>query len=275
MEHREQTDFRNFWDPARLLCIYLLFCIFLNRTLKFLVILRRFRWRIWILGLFYCKLLSLPLIYHKEKSFGQDAESLNSIFAGRRSIKFISVSPFLSSHPSFESSIFAYSCYTFFLSHTQIILFHSSFFFPPSPFPSLPSCLCIPHSSGELACLLLRAWLMPRNPDSWCIIAGLWRRAGSRSRSRSCLFWILLLLWSSNEYLTSHTALSAPSSAGWDPAISCCSSLLVLQASGEQRAWKGPEGFLGIEIYTGQANSCIGNWLESNSFVCVWGFFPS
>lgn len=54
---------------------------------------------------------------------------------------------------------------------------------------------------------------MPRNPDSWCIIAGLWRRAGSRSRSTSCLSWILLVLWSSNEYLTSHTPLSALSSA--------------------------------------------------------------
>lgn len=116
---------------------------------------------------------------------------------------------------------------------------------------------------------------MPRNPDCWCIIAGLWRRAGSRSRSRSCLFWILLLLWSSNEYLTSRTALSAPSSAGWDPAISCCSSLLVLQTSGAE-GWEGTWGIPRHEnlYWTGQLVH-LKLWLESNFFChCVCGFFP-
>lgn len=59
-----------------------------------------------------------------------------------------------------------------FLADTQIILLFLVVFFLSSS-PSLSNSLCIPCSSRELACLLLIAWLMPRNPDSWYIIAGL------------------------------------------------------------------------------------------------------
>lgn len=155
MEHSEQTNFRNFGDSARLLYIYLFFIFFLKTTLKFLATLRRIRCRIWILGLSYCNLLLLLLICHKEKLFSQDAEFLNSIFAGRRYIKFVSLSPFLSSHPSFRTSIFP-----FFLAHTQIIIFHLSFFSPLLPF--------LPSLTPFASLAALESWLVYCWERGWC-----------------------------------------------------------------------------------------------------------
>lgn len=252
------------------------------RTLKFLVIVRRFRCRIWIFGLSYCKLPLLPLIYHNKKLFGQDAESLNSISAGRRCRKFVSVSPFLSSHLSFGNSIFAYSFYTFFfLARTQVIIFHLSFFFPPS-LPFLPS--ATPFAS----LVALENWLVYCWERGWCqeILTPGALSQGCDARqdhvpdlglvyfgSCSCCgavtrTWLLALL--RRLHLLQAGILPSPGVCLPAP-LSMCSKPLGSRGLGRElrdsSAWKS---------YTGQASWCFcvrNHGWRVIFFVVFWGFF--